>query len=169
LDVIMDQSAAASGDDGVELQLLLRPNCALTRRQMVWVVGAISSVALGVALVLAFQGLWPILPLAGLECMLLAGAFAYVARGQDDFERVVVDADRVMVTHRHRGTESTHEFPRYWARVVLTHSPYRGHLPRVAIRSHGREAEVGRWMTETGRRQLAVRLKAVIPATAAGA
>lgn len=166
--MITDQSAAASGE-GAEFQLLLRPNCALTRRQMAWVVGGISAVVLGVALVLAFRGLWPVLPLAGLECLLLAGAFVYVARGQDDFERVVVDGDRVTVTHRHRGSVAVHEFPRYWARVVLTPSRYRGHLPRVAIRSHGREVEVGRWMTEIGRRQLAVRLRAVIPSAAAGA
>ncbi len=50
-----------------------------------------------------------------------------------------------------------YEFNRAWARVVVER---RGWETRVALRSHGEAAEVGRYLDGGGRRKLAQTLRA---------
>ena len=59
------------------LTIQLSPNCSLTPRGAALFFASICTVSFSIALVMAFKGLWPIFPFAGLE-MLLLGLIALV-------------------------------------------------------------------------------------------
>lgn len=107
------------------------------------------------------RGLWPVLPFAGLELALLGWALRASLRRRDATQTVEITDTEVAVTTRDRGREQQILFSRHWARVTLR--AHRGWQPsRLLIESHGRNCEVGAFLTEEERRALALRLRALI-------
>ena len=91
-----------------------------------------------------------ILPFAGLEVLVVYLAFRCLERHAGDFESLSIQDDRVLIVRRERGEVSRHEFNRYWAQVVLQPSRW-GRQVVLALRSHGRQVEFGRHLTEEQR------------------
>ena len=111
-------------------------------------------VSLGIAVVFSLVlGAWPIMPFAGLEMTVLYFAFRYMDRHAADYERITIRGGSVAVEVR----EGTHvnrlELSRYWAKIVCD-----GDCTRLALRSHGREIEVGRHLCEEQRLSMAQEL-----------
>jgi uncharacterized membrane protein len=114
-----------------------------------------------VAVVFSALGAWLILPFAGLEAMALYLAFNWVARHAQDSESLVIRGDAVILAVREAAQTRHYEFNRAWARVVVDR---RARDVRLALRSHGNEVEVGRYLDGGGRQRLARELKARLPA-----
>jgi uncharacterized membrane protein len=110
----------------------------------------------------AWQGMWPILPFAGLELFVLGIALGLSMRRGRYWEVISVHEDRVTIKrHGYEPGESV-ELARHWARVDLRPSRRPGHPGRLLIQSHGRVCEVGVTLTEKERRELAGRLRELI-------
>ena len=134
--------------------LVARRNNSLTSTGRLLVFVFIFAVSVGIALAFAVLGAWLILPFAGLEMLVLYLAFRYVDRHAGDYERIAIDGERVKVEFFEAGTTRHHEFNRYWAQVVVTDDG-----GRLALRSHGREVEVGRFVNDGERLKIARELK----------
>ena len=91
---------------------------------------------------------------AGLEVLVVYLAFRCCARHAGDFESLSIQDDRVLIVRRERGEVSRHELNRYWAQVVL-HPSGGGRQAVLALRSHGRQVEFGRHLTEEQRCRMA--------------
>jgi len=76
-----------------------------------------------------------------------------ILRRAGDFERLEFSGDRILVEVRERGMARQFEFHRGWARLVT------GKAGSVALRSHGRTVEIGRYCCAEGRRVLAQELR----------
>jgi uncharacterized membrane protein len=111
------------------------------------------SVGIGMAFTLVF-GAWPIMPFAGAEMLALYLAFRYIDRHAADYERVAVAGDRLEIEVLDGGRVDRFDCNRYWAQVV-----YAGDGSRLALRSHGRELEIGRHLNEQQRLSVARRLE----------
>lgn len=140
----------------------LRPERRLSRRKL-WIWAALLGMsAILVAWLSARRGnvIAPLFAL--LETAGLCAAFAAVWRGGQRGERIVLDAHELEVTAwpgRRRAS-----FPSGWVRVRL--EPGAGRQ-RLVLRSHGREAEIGAFLAEDERAQLAQELRSRL-ADAAG-
>jgi uncharacterized membrane protein len=99
-----------------------------------------------------------VLPFAGAEMLVVYCAFRYVARHASDFETISIDADRVTIERWEMGKVSRFEFNRYWAQLVMR--PVAGRGDMLALRSHGRQVEFGRYLSEEQRREVARAIKA---------
>lgn len=106
-------------------------------------------VSVGIAAAFAYFGAWLVLPFAGLEMLVLYLAFRYIERHAADYELVAIDGDRVKIEICEAGRARSHELNRYWAQLVSRDGG------RLALRSHGREVEIGRHMNEDERLALA--------------
>lgn len=142
----MDGTHAAQG---AECTVMVRPNCSLSPTARRFFLLFIACVAFGIALVFAWLGAWLVLPFAGLEVGLLAWAFRELERHAQDYERISICGDRVLVERRDAEQVSREEFNRYWARLVTVSDP-RG-AARVLLRSHGRQVELGRALAPEAR------------------
>jgi len=162
---MVTQTPEITAEHGVEHRIELAPNCSLTPRGARLFVASLATVTFAVAGFFALQGLWPVLPFAGLEIGLLAWAVRASMRRGAERELIVVSDAQVMVECRSPGGSRRSVFPRHWAKVTLR-DPQRARYPsRLAIESHGRSCEVGRFLTEDERRRLAARLERLVGRT----
>ena len=107
-------------------------------------------VSVGIACAFAALGAWMVLPFAGLEMLGLYWAFRWYDRHARDYERITIAGDRVRVEFLEAGRAQSHEFNRCWARLVTGPGG-----ARLALRSHGREVEIGRHRSDGERLALA--------------
>jgi uncharacterized membrane protein len=123
-----------------------------------WFFGSIVLVSFGIASLWALNGAWYVLPFAGIEMMVLGAALVVFERHVGDREAITIDGDRVVVERTRMGRTARHEFSRYWAQVVLTPASGRGH-GGLAMRSHGRQVEIGEFLTDDQRAAVADELR----------
>jgi len=140
----------------------IAPNCSLTVRGAVGFFASLCSLSLAIAGLLTILGYWPILPFAGLEMVLLAWALKSSLGRRRDRQSIIVSERDVLVESRCGSRCVQVVFPRHWAQVKLRRSPSRLHPSRLVIESHGRQCEVGEFLTEEERKGLAARLSRLI-------
>jgi uncharacterized membrane protein len=148
---------AGAGNKGVgEFALFTRRINSFNARGCGIIFGSLAGFSLIVAVVFAALGAWLILPFAGLEAMALYLAFNWIVRHADDSESLVIRDDVVALTVRERADTRYYEFNRAWAKLVVERG---AQGMRLALRSHGNEVEVGRFLDGGGRKTLARALK----------
>ncbi len=152
---------AALVDAGPQ-RIEIAPNCSLSVRQAVWFFGGTCLVSFTIAGFLALLGFWPILAFAGLEMAFLAWALkASLARRRN--RQTITISERDVLIESRMGSQCVQVvFPRHWAQVKLRCSASRLDPSRLVIESHGRQCEVGDFLSEEERRGLAQRLSRLI-------
>jgi uncharacterized membrane protein len=148
--------------DGEPLHIEICPNCSLSvRGAQVFFAGA-CVLPCGVGAFLALKGFWPILPFAGLEMALLGWALKVCLERRFHRQTITVTEADVSIESRVRERCARVVFPRHWAQVKLRRPTARLHPSRLTIESHGRQCELGSFLTEEERRGLALRLQRLI-------
>lgn len=138
-----------------EYDYIARRNNSLSSIGRLLVFGFILTVSLGIATGFSVVfGAWPIVPFAGIEMAVLYLAFRYIDRHAGDYERITIRGDCVAVEVREGSRITRSEINRYWAHVM-----YEAEGARLALRSHGREIEVGRHLPGEQRKDMARELK----------
>lgn len=153
------QGIPAERAGGASANFIVRPNRSLPVAGLLALFALLSALPLTIGIGFALAGVWMVLPFAGLEVALLGALTWMLYRHIDDCELIVVEADRVRVLRRAGTRESRHDFPRYWARVVLDHGPGPRGPSRLRIGSHGRYVDIAADINETDRRCLARELR----------
>ena len=125
----------------------------LDLRLLVLVFCSLAVFSVVIATGFAMAGAWLIIPFAGVEIAALGTAACMILRRAGDFERLVFSGDRILVEVQERGLARQFEFHRCWARLVT------GETGSVALRSHGRTVEIGRYCCAESRRELALELR----------
>jgi uncharacterized membrane protein len=148
--------------DSEPLRIEIFPNCSLSARgAQVFFAGA-CVIPCGVGVFLAWKGFWPILPFAGLEMALLGWALTVSLERRFHRQTITVTEADVSIESRVREHCARVVFPRHWAQVKLRRPAVRLHPSRLTIESHGRQCELGSFLTEEERRGLALRLQRLI-------
>lgn len=144
----------------------LVPHCSLSVRGASVFFGLVCFATFGIAGAATLLGYWPVLPFAGAEMLLLGWALR--ANMQRRFERETIDVSETEVVIEHWRVSARGEnprrsvFPRHWARVKIRRPQSPLHRGQLVIESHGRAREVGKFLTEEERLQLAVELRQLI-------
>ena len=140
-----------TGGDAADYVYVARRNNSLSSSGRSLVFGFILCVSFGIAGAFSVVfGAWPIMPFAGIEMAVLYLAFRYIERHAGDYERITIRGDNVSVEIREAGDLARFELNRAWARVVCETEG-----ARLALRSHGREIEVGRHACDEQRLDIA--------------
>jgi len=136
--------------------VLAKRNCSIAPASMCALFLALGGVSLAIAAAWGLiAGAWLVLPFAGLEVGALALAFVWHARRVGDFERISLQDGLLVVEICERSLVVRHEFNPHWARLVVS----QGSGVRLALRSHGRELEIGRHLGTEERQRLAADLR----------
>jgi uncharacterized membrane protein len=144
------------------VRIVICPNCSLSLRGATGFFAGLSAFCLTVAGLLALKGMWPILPFAGLELIVLGWALhASLARRYRAEIITLTDAD-VSVEWRDRTQCRRTVFQRHWAQVKLRRPASPLHPSRLTIESHGRQCELGSFLTDEERYGLALQLRRLI-------
>ena len=148
--------------NGEPLRIEIRPNCSLSVRSAQVFFAAACVVPFGVGTFLACKGFWPILPFAGLEMALLGWALRLSLERRFHRQSITVTEADVSIESRVRERCACVVFPRHWAQVKLRRPAAKQHPSRLTVESHGRQCELGSFLTEEERRGLALRLQRLI-------
>jgi uncharacterized membrane protein len=144
------------------LRIEICPNCSLSARGARLFFALACIAPCGIAAVLALKGFWPILPFAGLEMALLGWALSLSLERRFHSQTITLTEADVCIGTRARARCEHVVFPRHWAQVKLRRPAARLHPSRLTIESHGRQCELGSFLTEEERRGLALRLQRLI-------
>jgi len=131
-----------------------RRNNSLTSSDRILAFGFIALVCLGIAVAFACFGAWLILPFAGIEVLVLFLAFRWIERHARDYERLTIAGDVLQIEIAERERVERLQINRWWAQVVCERNG-----SRLALRSHGREIEFGRHLSNEQRLVVAGALK----------
>lgn len=134
---------------------VLQPTRSMSWREAKILVGVVTACSLAIGFWFLYQGYPFVLPFSGLEALAVALAFYFVLSAGEVREVITVEQAQIVVE---RGRDKALEravFDRAWVKVELARSP-RGWYPnRLQIRSHGRIAELGKFLTNGEREALA--------------
>ena len=139
----------------------LAPNCSLTPRGARVFFAAVCVPTFGIAGAATVLGFWPVLPFAGAEMLLLGWALYTNMQRRHEHETIDVSETQVVVEYS-RGETKRFVFPRHWARVKIRRPKSPLHRGQLVIESHGRACEVGQFLSEEERQQLAATLRRLI-------
>ena len=149
-----------------EYCVVARGNDSLSRRRRWQVFAALATASLALATVFAVAGAWPVLAYSLLEVGALACAFAWWDRHAEDWERLVIAGDSVIV-ERHVGRKTERrEFDRHRLRVEIVQSVDEGrdpgwspHVLRVVLRGGDAACEFGHALPAAERLAVARQLR----------
>jgi uncharacterized membrane protein len=136
----------------------IAPNCSLRPRSAALFFASICLVSFSIAGSLALHGMWPVLPFAGLEMLVLGWALQVSLRRRHYSQTILLTDAKIRIETRDGARLEQMEFTRHWARVTLRRADVRLHPSRLTIESHGRSCEVGGFLNEEERRALAGQL-----------
>lgn len=141
-----------------DIVVIAKQNNSLSPKGFVWLFLSIFAITMTVGLGVALVGAWFVLPFAGLELLAFACAFYHVYLHYEDFERITINENDVIIDKQHAKHSERFTFQRYWAKVVL-HDALDGKCG-LFIGSHGKEVEFGRrFMTDEQRLVIAKNLR----------
>ncbi len=141
----------------VDFKFISKPNNSLPVASMARLVMFLAIVPIGIAIAFALAGIWMVLPFTLIELSALAYAFYFFSCHVDDYECISISDDRLVVERKSNRHVSKTEFNAYWPQVVLQDAP-KG-IKQLWLRSHGASVEIGRYMNNPQRINLAQQLK----------
>ena len=142
-------------------RIMITRNSSLSSSQVKLIIGFFAIVLGMIGLVFYSQGVWMILPFAGCELLAVSAAFYCCLRHKHDFEMVKIDKNHIQVKRQVASREQSYEFQTHWTKVFLEMT--KGWYPtRLWVTSKGQQVELGQWLTDPERQQLATRLKYLI-------
>jgi uncharacterized membrane protein len=143
-------------DDG-GFALTSRRNCSISPGTLLALIVFTALLNLGIGAAFAALGLWLVLPFVGIEAAALLIAFYVVCRHAGDYERIALADGRLRLEVREAEAVRTYELNPLWVKIVVGPGKRRG--VRLALRSHGREIEIGRHLDDAGRMRFAALLR----------
>ncbi len=152
-----DSRIRLEAPDGGGFALTSRRNCSMAPGTLLALVAFTALFNLGIGAAFAALGLWLVLPFVGIEAAALLAAFYVVCRHAGDYERIALADGRLRLEVRDAERVQTYELNPVWVRVVVGEG--KGGAVRLALRSHGREIEIGRHLDDAGRRRFAALLR----------
>ena len=151
---------------GDTVSLVLLPHRSLTRAGLVTFLVCQSVVAIGYALIAAWSGnvFAPVFAVLALVLVGWCMARVWQASGAGQIVTLTPTQLDVVATS---GKESLHFHP-YWVQVRVEPGTWRGWPSRLVVGSHGRFVEIGAFLNEEERQDLAQRLMELLQAAHAG-
>ena len=126
--------------------LAARRNNSLTSFDRIFAFGLIAFSSLAIATVFACLGAWLILPFAGIEVLVFYWAWRWIEHHAHDYELLTIKGDLVEIEVADVGRLQRFGFNRWWTQVVCARDG-----GSLALRSHGRQIEFGRHLTNEQR------------------
>jgi uncharacterized membrane protein len=141
--------------------LTLKRNCSTTPTGLLRVFAALAVVVLAIGAGFAAAGAWLVLPFAGLEVLLLGGAFVLYARRAADYERLQLEGGRLVLERGEAERRERYAMQAHEARLRVEKQAGCGARIwlRSGLRAGEEELEIGRHLDAQARLELAAELK----------
>jgi len=154
-----EQTPALTPGDAVSMVIL--PHRSLSRAGLKLFLAVQGVAAMGFALLAAWRGNVFAPAFAALELGVVAWCLIGVWRASAVGEVIVLTPGRLEIARMGEPGPAA-QFHPYWARLSLQPGRWRGAPSRLLVHSHGREVEIGAFLNDEERRNLAQRLSGLL-------
>ena len=144
---------------GESYRFVLSPNCSISWRDLLLFYCLTCVVALAVGLFFTLQGLWLVLPFSGLEMLALGIGLYVTSRKVYRREVITLDPECTRIEKGVLRADQIWEFKTAWVRVVDECRSGRGARRKLAIGMSGESVEVGSFLANWEKDELAFQLK----------
>jgi len=125
------------------LMIVARPNQSATWRANLMLLVALSIPSLGIAIVFALQGAWPILPFTGLELLALGCALYYVNWKLHYRHVITLSENSVRIDKGHFAPRQSWHFQRRDTGLSITTTDDGRYGPEVCLHDHNDKVVLG--------------------------
>ena len=133
---------------------VLYPHRSLSPRGFLILMSVIGAISFTAGLVFWWMGAWPVFGFFGLDVLLVYLAFRANYRTARAFEWIELDRKSLKLTRCDpKGRKVSFGFNPYWVRVLLSED--RNGQANLALTSHGKTIEFGRFLNDEERREFA--------------
>jgi uncharacterized membrane protein len=137
----------------------LKRNCSLSPRQVGLAYGLLCLGALAIGLVFALRGIWFVFAFALLEIAAIALALLHYARHATDYEHITLSDNCLLIERIQAGERQQVRLDPCWTRIAV---PQRYTHTLIALESRGVKVEVGAFVSERIRQQVAQELRGAL-------
>ncbi|MDH5472814.1 MAG: DUF2244 domain-containing protein [Gammaproteobacteria bacterium] len=132
-------------DNGYNGHILLEPNLSLSWKTNTRIFYIICIITFAIAIHFYRLGGWLVLPFSGLELLLISIAVYLFFKRNNHCEVITFTDDKVVIERGKASPEKSWEYPRHWSKIYIhEHGLY--DIPKVSIKSHGKEMEMGSFL-----------------------
>jgi uncharacterized membrane protein len=148
----------ATVDSAARFSIIARPNSVKGRSGLVVTLSVLLPVCTLAGGGFLALGAWPVTLYMLLAVAAVMAAFLHVERHAQDFERLTLDGDRLILDWHSPGEDRHLEFNSHWVQIDL--QPLAAaHGNCLALRSHGRAVPFGRLLSDDERVALGLELR----------
>jgi uncharacterized membrane protein len=140
---------------GTQHEWLLKRNCSIAPGHLAALFASVAGLSLVIAVAFALSGAWMVLPFACVEVLALGVAFLVHARHATDYERIVLKDDCLLVETCQATRLQRERYLPSGTRVEYSGTK----RELIGLVAAGRRTEVGRYVPESERPQLARQLR----------
>lgn len=148
--------------DGSAARIQARGNFSLGAGGLLNLLIALAAVTLLLAGLLAWQGYWPVLLIAVLQVILVTWVLIRAWQRTWLLETIEIGPQRILVMQQRHKRKNRHEFETAWAVVEIKQPVVAWYGPRICLRSKSMKLELGSFLTEEEKHQLAEQLQSAI-------
>lgn len=150
-----EKAIAWRGGEMIRHEWLLKRNCSLSPRQLAFAYAVLFFMSFAVAMLCLLHGAWQVFAFSIVEMTAVAAAFLHYARHATDHEHIALSEGCLLVEQVLAGEVRQIRLDPYWTRIGMPHGP----RDLISLQSGGVKVEVGRFVTEAKRRQIAQELR----------
>lgn len=143
-------------------RIVLQPNRSWTWRANVLFLAGFAGVSLAIGLSFLVRGYWMILPFNLLELAVVSACLYHCVRRTHLQEVLTFSEDELLIERGIRGPQTRHLFKRLFARFFVRRPRHPWYGTRVAVRSHGREVEIGNFLSPDDKSELIEALRSMV-------
>jgi uncharacterized membrane protein len=146
-------------NSGEGYRFVLAPNCSISWSELLLFYLLTCLVALAVGLFFTLQGLWLVLPFSGLEMLALGAGLYLTSRRVYRREVITLDPEHTRIEKGVQRIDQSWEFKTPWIQVIDELPDRRKPRRKLAISMYGESVEVGSFLANSEKEELAFKLK----------
>ena len=149
-------------EEGAGTRLIVQGNRSMSWRANLWLAASLGVVVFGIAIAMATQGLWLIIPFAGAEVLLVVACLWLTLRRLSRKEVITVGEEAITLEWGYNSPEVSVRLPRRWSRLRYHASDSPFDCGDLSVAAHGKAYALGRVLNRDEKKALHVELAAAM-------
>ena len=145
------------------VRFVVQGNQSMSWQANLWLAAALGVIVMGIALAMASQGLWMVIPFAGLEALFVLYCLYLTVKRLARKEVITVAEDAVMLEWGDSQPDKQVALPRHWSRLKYHCPDSEFEVGVLEVSAHGRHYALGRALGRKEKRTLYNKLKVWLP------
>jgi uncharacterized membrane protein len=155
---------SANIDDNSQTgQIVLKPNYSWSWRYNLYLLYTLMGISITMSIGFLLMGAWIILPYSLLELVVVAACMHYCVWQCNKREVITVSEHDVHIEKGVNKPSEIWDYHRLWAKFLVQKPRHPWDPAIVSIRSHGKETELGSFLSKPDKTELIRQLKRVVP------